>query len=125
MDWEKYNLVPEEFKTAREIGLAAATLGAMARRGFVEVKEGSPKQYRRINSTAVKVYQLCEIYENRYDTYFTLYKEGAPYGMFCSISNGTIVDCWGKPYDLTNVIAISFRKKKINLKEIIECIVDL
>ena len=50
MDWEKYNKVPETFATAREIGLAAATLGAMARRGLVEVKDTSPKQYRKINS---------------------------------------------------------------------------
>ena len=50
MDWEKYNKVPEEFATAREIGLAAATLGAMARRGFIEVLNTSPKQYRRIDN---------------------------------------------------------------------------
>ena len=37
MDWEKYNKVTETFATAREIGVAAATLGAMARRGLVEV----------------------------------------------------------------------------------------
>lgn len=117
MDWEKYNLVPKEFKTAREIGLAAATLGALARRGFVEVKEGSPKQYRKIASPAIKIYQLCDIYSDQYDTYFTLYKKDAPIGMFCSIVNNTIVDCWGKPYDLTDVIAASFRKKKINLEE--------
>lgn len=119
MDWSKYyDLIPEEFKTAREIGLAAATLGAMARRGLIEVKDGSPKRYRKIDSTAIKIYQLCDMYKDKYDTYFTLYKEGAPYGMLCSITNGTIVDCWGNPYDLTDVIEISFRKKKINLKEI-------
>jgi sugar-specific transcriptional regulator TrmB len=118
MDWEKYNLVPEEFKTAREIGLAAATLGAMARRGFVAVQDGSPKKYKKIKNIGAEIYHLCEIYSDQYDTYFTLYKEDAPYGMFCSISNGTIVDCWGKPYDLNNVIAISFRKKKFSLKEI-------
>ena len=50
MDWEKYNKIPEEFATAREIGLAAATLMAMARRGFVEVKEGSPKKYKKSNN---------------------------------------------------------------------------
>lgn len=117
MDWTKYNLVSDEFKTAREIGLAAATLGALARRGFVEVKEGSPKQYRKIASAAVKIYQLCDIYSDQYDTYFTLYKKDAPIGMFCSIVNNTIVDCWGNPYDLTDVVAVSFRKKKINLEE--------
>ena len=51
MDWEKYEKVPAEFATAREIGLAAATLGAMARRGLVEVKDTTPKQYRKKAST--------------------------------------------------------------------------
>jgi hypothetical protein len=41
--------IPEEFKTAREIGLAAASLGALARRGLVEVLDTTPKQYRRIS----------------------------------------------------------------------------
>lgn len=118
MDWEKYKLVPTEYKTAKEIGLAAATLGAMARRGFVEVQDGSPKKYRKTNNPAINIYHLCEEHKNDYDTYFTLYKKDAPYGMLCSIHEGTIVDCWGNPYDLTNVITIEFRKKKFNLKEI-------
>jgi hypothetical protein len=118
MDWEKYNLVSNEFKTAREIGLAAATLGAMARRGFVEVQDGSPKKYRKINNPAIHIYRLLEENKDDYETYFTLRKEGAPYGMLCSLSDGTVLDCWGKPYDLTNVITIEFRTKKFNLKEI-------
>ena len=118
MDWEKYNKVPKEFATAREIGLAAATLGAMARRGFVEVLDGSPKKYKRINNPAIHIYRLCEENKDDYEDYFTLHKEGAPYGMLCSMSDGTVLDCWGKPYDLTNVIRIEFRTKKFNLKEI-------
>lgn len=118
MDWEKYNLIPEEFKTAREIGLAAATLGAMARRGLVEVQNCSPKKYRKINNPAINIYRLLEENKDDYDTYFTLCKEGAPYGMLCSMHEGKILDCWGKPYDLTNVITVMFRTKKFNLKEI-------
>lgn len=115
MDWEKYNLIPEEFKTAREIGLAAATLGAMARRGFVEVQDGSPKKYRKINNPAIHIYRLCEECADDYDTYFTLRKKDAPLGMLCSMSNGTVLDCWGNLYDLTDVITIEFRTKKFNL----------
>ena len=111
MDWEKYNKVPETFKTAREIGIAAATLGAMARRGLIEVKDTSPKQYRKINNPAVKIYQLCEENSADYDTYFTLRKSNQPLGMLCSISNNTIVDCWGNPYDLTDVCKVEFRTK--------------
>ena len=117
MDFSKYNQIPTEPATASQIGLAAATLSAMARRGLVEVIPGKPNKYRRINNPAVKIYQLCDIYSDQYDTYFTLYKKDAPIGMLCSIVNNTIVDCWGKSYDLTDVIEISFRKKKINLEE--------
>ena len=113
MDWKKYDLISNEFKTAREIGLAAATLGAMARRGFVEIKEGSPKQYRKIDSPAIKIYRLCEENKNDFETYFTLQKENTPYGMLCSIdSSGDIVDCWGKKYDLTGVNYVKFRTKE-------------
>lgn len=115
MDWEKYNLISDDFKTAKEIGIAAATLGALARRGLVEIKEGSPKQYRKINSVSTKIYQLCEEYKDSYDTYFTIYKQNNPIGMFCSILNNTIVDCWGNPYDLSNSEKIKFGKTIIPL----------
>ena len=118
MDLEKYNKIPKEFATAREIGLAAATLGAMARRGFVEVLDGSPKKYKRIDNPAIHIYHLCEECADDYDTFFTLRKENETLGMMCSISENTVMDCWGKPYDLTNVIQIEFRTKKFNLKEI-------
>ena len=112
MDWEKYNKIPEEFATAREIGLAAATLGAMARRGFVEVLDSTPKQYRRSHNPAIKIYQLCEENAEDYDTYFTLRKKDQALGMLCSISNNTIVDCWGNPYPLENVCKVEFRTKE-------------
>lgn len=115
MDWEKYNKIPEEFATAREIGLAAATLMAMARRGFVEVKEGSPKKYKKSNNPSIKIYMLCEQNKDDYDTYFTLRKSTEKLGMLCSISNNTVVDCWGNPYDLTNVNRVEFRTKKFDI----------
>lgn len=117
MDWGKYNLIPDDFKTAKEIGLAAATLGAMARRGLVEIKDTTPKQYRKLNGNIMQIYYLCDIYADQYDTYFGVYKENEPIGMLCSISNGTIVDCMGNKYDLNNVTSIRFGKKIINVKE--------
>ena len=112
MDWEKYNKVPTEFATAREIGLAAATLGAFARRGMVEVLNGTPKKYKKIVNPAIKIYQLCEENKNDYDTYFTLWKKNEKIGMLCSISNNDVVDCWGNKYDLTEVDTIKFKTKK-------------
>jgi hypothetical protein len=105
MDWKKYEQIPEEFATASEIGLAAATLGAMARRGFVEVLNTTPKQYRRINSPSIKIYQL---YEKHKTDYFILFKTDQKIGMLCSMSGNNILDCWGNIYDLTNVCRIEF-----------------
>ena len=116
MDWNKYNLVPSEFATAKEIGLAAATLGAMVRRGFVEATNTTPKKYRRIDTPIINIYRLCEENKNNYDTYFTLWREGITLGMFCSMSaNGDILDCYGNKYDLTGVYKIGFRKKEYEL----------
>ena len=107
MDLTKYYMVPTEFATAKEIGIAAATLGAMARRGLVEVLDTTPKQYRRIENPALKIYQL---YEKHEDDFFVLYKKNENIGMLCSMSKGDVIDCWGKKYDLTNVCRAVFKK---------------
>lgn len=116
MDWTKYNKVPLDYATAAQIGLAAATLGAMERRGFVESIPTKPKQYRRVVTPQVMVYKHIEENRNDFDEFFTLYKAGAPYGMLCSLDkSGDVLDCYGKKYDLTNVIKIEFRTKEYNL----------
>lgn len=115
MDWSKYDKIPTEYATAREIGLAAATLGALARKGFVEVLDTTPKQYRKSHNPAVRIYQLCEENKDKYNTYFVLRKKKQPYGMLCHITNGTIIDCWGNPYNLTDVERIEFGKTVITL----------
>ena len=117
MDWSKYDKIPEEFATAREIGLAPQTLAALYRRGLVDVLDTVPKQYKRKNGSSVKIYQLCE--ENSKNlfgsTYFILYKSNQDLGMLCSISNNTIVDCWGNFYSLENVNRIKFKNKEVIL----------
>jgi hypothetical protein len=116
MDWKKYNQVPLEFATASAIGLAAATLGAMERRGFVESKPTKPKQYRRVATPQVVVYQLLDEHRADFDEYFTLRKKDAPYGMLCSLDkSGDVLDCWGKKYDLTNVNYAKIGKKEYNI----------
>lgn len=117
MDFSKYNQVPTEFATASAIGLAAATLGAMARRGLVEVLDTKPKQYRRVYNPAIKVYQLVEEHMPKDRHYFTVHKAGEPYGMFCSMKQGKIVDCWGKEYDLTGVVSVQLGKRLYLVEE--------
>lgn len=112
---EKYNMVPTEYQTAREIGLPAATLGAMVRRGLVEATNTSPKQYRKSANPAAKIYMLIDQNKDDFDTYFTLRKSTDEMGMFCSFSNNTVLDCWGNPYDLTDVNRIEFRTKAYDI----------
>ena len=115
MDYSKYNQIPTEPATAKEIGLAAATLSAMARRGLVEVIHGKPNKYRRIENPAIKIHQLLEENKNDFDEFFTLRKKGTELGMLCYVKGGEIVDCWGKIYDLTDVIRIEFRTRSFDI----------
>lgn len=115
MDFSKYNQVPTEPATAKEIGLASATLSAMARRGLVEVIPGKPNKYRRIENPTIKIYQLLEENKNDFDEFFTLRKKDTQLGMLCYIKGGEIVDCWGKRYDLTDVCKIEFRTRSFDI----------
>ena len=108
---EKLSLIPTEYKTASQIGLAAATLGALARRGLVEVLDTVPKQYRKVGGNVSKIYELIAQNKDDYDTYFCLRKTGKKVGMLCSFSKDKILDCWGNPYDLTGVNQIDFNTR--------------
>ena len=112
---EKLNLVSDEYRTASQIGLAAATLGALARRGLVEVLDTTPKQYRKVSGGAAKVYMLIEQNKDDFDTYFCLRKKDKKIGMLCSYSKNTVLDCWGKPYDLTDVNRIDFKTRSFEI----------
>jgi hypothetical protein len=116
MDWEKYNAIPLEYKTASEIGIAAATLGAMARRGLVEVLDTKPKKYRRCDSPALRVLRLCEENKDDYGEFFVVYRRDEALGMLCSLSkSGDVLDCWGEKYDLTNAVGVSFRTRRFDI----------
>lgn len=51
---ELANGMSTEWKTAKELNIAAATLKAMANRSLIEVKVGKPNKYRR-NESASKL----------------------------------------------------------------------
>lgn len=116
MDWTKYNQVPVEYATAAQIGIAAATLGAMERRGFVESKPTKPKQYRRVMTPQVLVYKYIDENKDDFGEFFTLRKKNQELGMLCYLdSAGDVVDCWGKKYDLTDVCKIEFRTRSFEI----------
>jgi len=114
---EKLALVTTEYKTASQIGLPAATLGALARRGLVEVLDSVPKQYRKSSGVAPKVYALIEQNKDDYDTYFIIKKSSEKLRMLCSYSKakGAVLDCWGNPYDLTDVVRIDFNTRSFDI----------
>lgn len=112
---EKLALVSTEYKTASQIGLPAATLGALARRGMIEVLDTTPKQYRKASGNISKIYMLIEQNKDDYDTYFCLRKSDRKIGMLCSFSKNTVLDCWGNPYDLTNVNRIDFNTRSFDI----------
>lgn len=112
---EKLEKVTTEFQTASQIGLPAATLGALARRGMIEVLDTVPKQYRKVSGNISKIYTLIEQNKDDFDIYFCLRKSDKKVGMLCSFSKNTILDCWGKPYDLTGVCRIDFDTKSFEV----------
>lgn len=99
MDWVKYDSIPTEFATAREIGLAPATLTAMARKNFIEATNTSPKKYRRIDSPAAS---LCRQFEK--EEFFVVYTDSSAIGTLCYIEKDVVMDCWGRPYDVSKVV---------------------
>ena len=99
MDWIKYSKVPTEYATASAIGLAAATLTAMERRGFVESLPTKPKKYRRINTPQTLIYKHLHENQDDFGDFFWLYRAGEKLGMMCSMNkSGDILDCWGEKY---------------------------
>lgn len=109
MDLTKYEQIPTEYRTAKVIGLSAATLNAYARRGMVEVLKGKPNQYRRIECSGAKVYKFLKDNRTKFNQYFTLHKTNERLGMMCSLVDGEVVDCWGNKYDLTGVVTIEIK----------------
>lgn len=114
---EKLALVSTEYKTASQIGLPAATLGALARRGLIDVLDTVPKQYRKASGNIARIYSLIEENKDDYDTYFILTKSTERLRMLCSFSKSrnVVLDCWGNPYDLSNVVKIEFGTRSFDI----------
>ena len=102
----------DKWYTAKELGMAAASMTAMVRRGLVVERAGKPKQYKKVANPLVKI---LDILKDQEFEYFTLYKTDRPLGMLCSLKNERVLDCWEKPYDLTNVckLIVNHREFKI------------
>ena len=98
--------------TATELGMAAASMTAMVRRGLVVDRAGKPKQYKKVANVLVKI---LDILKDKDFEFFTLYKTDRPLGMLCSIKNEQVLDCWEKPYDLTNVCKLVVKHQEFTI----------
>lgn len=110
----KYKLIYDkmesgQFYTAAQLGVAAASLTAMCKRGLLEKKQTKPLQYRKIDNS--KMFTIIEYAKKENAEYFTLFNKDNKLGMMCSVKNGVVVDCWGKLYDLSNVNCMRVYKK--------------
>ena len=102
----------DKWYTAKELGMAAASMTAMVRRGLVVDRAGKPKQYKKTVSTLAKI---LEVLKDKEFEYFTLYKTDRQLGMLCSLKNEQILDCWEKPYDLTNVYKLVVKHQEFTI----------
>lgn len=114
---EIYNsMAPGVVQSAAKWGVSAATLLAMAKRGLVDVYDGSPKLYSR--KPRGKILEIMDLVAEYKPEYFGLFKEGEQLGMLCRIKDGLVVDAWDKPYDLEDVYLMRIGKKAFPLDEI-------
>ena len=111
---EIYHLMqPNHYYTAKELGVAPATMTALVNRGLVERTDTSPRKYVKVITSifaaisSLKTSYPCDL--------FGLYRKGEQTGMLCKIANNKVVDCWDKPYDLTNVVIARFGHNYFNL----------
>ena len=102
----------DKWYTAKELGMAAASMSAMVRRGLVVDRAGKPKQYKKVANTLVKI---LEILKDKDFEYFILYKTDRPLGMLCSLKNEQVLDCWEEPYDLTNVYKLVVKHQEFTI----------
>lgn len=104
---------PNQYYTAKELGVAPATMTALVNRGLVEKTNSSPRKYIKIiNSIFAAINSLKNTHSCEF---FGLYKKDETIGMLCKFTNNKITDCWDKPYDLKDVVIARFDQKYFDL----------
>ena len=104
--------MPQDWATAKEIGVAPATMTAMVRRNMVAVTDTSPRQYRRIITPYVVLDMLLPYMPREF---VGIYKKNEKIGMLCTVKNGRVFDCWGEPYDISDAAKASFGRRWFDL----------
>ena len=102
----------DKWYTAKELGMAAASMSAMVRRGLVIDRAGKPKQYKKTSTVLVKI---LDILKDKDFEYFTLFKTDRKLGMLRKKKNEQVLDCWDQPYDLTNVCKLVVKHQEFTI----------
>ena len=98
--------------TAVELGVAPASMTAMVNRNLVERTASTPRKYRRLANPQVAILDILSGFDFEF---FTLYKRNQPIGMLCYLEKEKVMDCWGKPYDLTDVNRLVVKKVEFSI----------
>lgn len=102
----------DKWYTAADLGVAPASMTAMINRNLVERTDTSPRKYRRVANPQATILDILSGFDFEF---FTLYKSDQALGMLCFLDKEQIMDCWGKPYDLTNVNRLVVKKVEFSI----------
>lgn len=101
MEWNKQY-------TATELKVAGITMTAMAKRGMVKKIAGTPARYIKQKDNTANILKFAREVAAEY---FVLFSRGKELGMMCSEKSGAIVDCYGKPFDTSEVFLVQAKGK--------------
>ena len=99
----------EKWYSAADLGLAPATMTALVNRGMVERTNTTPRKYKKIENKLVSILGILQKFDFEF---FSVYFDNEELGMLCYLQKDKILDCWGKPQDLTHVNKLVVNKKE-------------
>ena len=83
--------------TARDLGVAPATMTAMVNRNMVEKIVGRPCRYRKAESNCMQ--RLDSLLRSNGSEYFVVWLKGKEIGMMCRYKNGILYNCWDEKWN--------------------------
>jgi hypothetical protein len=101
--------------TGAQLGVAAASLGAMGRRGMVNVIDEVPKRY--IKNKEDKTAAVLKIVAEHLPAGdgFIVYQKNHELGMFCFMKSGRICDCYYNPYSVSEAEKVVIHNEVFNI----------
>lgn len=89
---------------ASEWGVAAATLCALVKRGYLTKTNSAPAFYTKLPA-ADKYVMVCNyIAANPNEDYYDLWRENESLAMMCGFDGKDILDCYGEKWDIANCV---------------------